>query len=180
MDNNQKKPRGKKVEEPEATEGKKGPKWGLLIPLIVILTICGSVGGTVLATHFLSPDATSSSSSSSSVNRNIGSGKLGEGEKLVTVSKFVVNLTSNDSSTHYVQLKIALLVSSSTKAKELKKNMPIVRDAVISVVKKKQASDLLNNTGSVTALKNELKSGINEELGESIVEQVYVTQLVVK
>lgn len=56
----------------------------------------------------------------------------------------------------------------------------MIRDAVINVMKKKKASDILSNSGSVTALKNELKDGINEELGETLAIQVYVTDLVVQ
>ena len=58
MDNKKEAPKAKKSAAIEEKEVKKGPKWGILIPLIVILTICGSVGGTVLATHFLAPDRT--------------------------------------------------------------------------------------------------------------------------
>ena len=72
------------------------------------------------------------------------------------------------------------MVENDDKAAEAKKNMDVIRDAVINVMKKKKATDILSNSGSVTALKNELKDGINEELGETLVIQVYVTDLVVQ
>ena len=178
MDNKKEAPKAKKSAEIEETEVKKGPKWGILIPLIVILTICGSVGGTGLATHFLAPKT---EQESSSVKRNAGTGKLSDEEKLVSVPKFVVNLATDDSSnTQYARLKISILVENADKAAEAKKNMAVIRDAVINVMKKKKATDILSNSGSVTALKNELKDGINEELGETLAIQVYVTDLVVQ
>ena len=156
MDNKKEAPKAKKSAAIEETEVKKGPKWGILIPLIVILTICGSVGGTVLATHFLAPKT---EQASSSAKRNAGTGKLSDDEKLVSVPKFVVNLATDDpANTQYARLKISILVENDEKAAEAKKN----------------------NSGSVTALKNELKDGINEELGETLAIQVYVTDLVVQ
>ena len=181
MDNKKEAPKAKakKPAAIEETEVKKGPKWGILIPLIVILTICGSVGGTVLATHFLAPKT---EQASSSAKRNAGTGKLSDDEKLVSVPKFVVvNLATDDpANTQYARLKISILVENDEKAAEAKKNMAVIRDAVINVMKKKKASDILSNSGSVTALKNELKDGINEELGETLAIQVYVTDLVVQ
>ena len=178
MDNKKEAPKTKKPAAIEETEVKKGPKWGILIPLIVILTICGSVGGTVLATHFLAPKTEQASSSG---KRNAGTGKLSDDEKLVSVPKFVVNLSTDDpANTQYARLKISILVENDDKAAEAKKNMAVIRDAVINVMKKKKASDILSNSGSVTALKNELKDGINEELGETLAIQVYVTDLVVQ
>lgn len=180
MDNKKEAPKAKtkKPAAIEETEVKKGPKWGILIPLIVILTICGSVGGTVLATHFLAPKT---EQASSSVKRNAGTGKLSDEEKLVSVPKFVVNLVTDDpANTQYARLKISVLVENDDKAAEAKKNMAVIRDAVINVMKKKKATDILSNSGSVTALKNELKDGINEELGETLAIQVYVTDLVVQ
>ena len=95
--------------------------------------------------------------------------------------KFVVNLATDDpANTQYARLKISILVENADKAAEAKKNMAVIRDAVINVMKKKKATDILSNSGSVTALKNELKDGINEELGETLAIQVYVTDLVVQ
>ena len=110
MDNKKEAPKAKKPAAIEETEVKKGPKWGILIPLIVILTICGSVGGTVLATHFLAPKT---EQASSSAKRNAGTGKLSDDEKLVSVPKFVVNLATDDpANTQYARLKISILVEN--------------------------------------------------------------------
>lgn len=83
MDNKKEAPKAKtkKPAAIEETEVKKGPKWGILIPLIVILTICGSVGGTVLATHFL---ASKTEQAGSSVKRNAGTGKISDDENWST------------------------------------------------------------------------------------------------
>ena len=136
--------------------------------------------GTIVAPHLYElRDKTEQAGSA--VKRNAGTGKISDDVKLVNVPKFVVNLATDDpANTQYARLKISILVENDDKAAEAKKNMDVIRDAVINVMKKKKATDILSNSGSVTALKNELKDGINEELGETLVIQVYVTDLVVQ
>ncbi|MFT9450924.1 flagellar basal body-associated FliL family protein [Liquorilactobacillus ghanensis] len=155
-----------------AKDGKssKGKKWIIIIPLVLILAIGGGIGGDMLANKLLNKPK---------VAKQVDTGGIASGEKIVPMDKFLVNLADDGSSQKYISLNISLVVSSK-KAKQLKKNTALVRDSVINILRQKKESDILANANSVPSLKTELINNINQNYGQKIVEQIFITNLVIQ
>ncbi|MCP0886243.1 flagellar basal body-associated FliL family protein [Ligilactobacillus sp. WILCCON 0076] len=160
-------------EEQSVKRGSKG-KIIILALLFVLLAAGFGVGGTYIANkYFLNKSSEKSTETQATITSN---------EKLVSVSKFVVNLSGNTSTDNltYVRLKISCLVADDDAKTSLKKSMPLVRNSVINVLNTKTANDLLNTSNSISTLKNDIKNEINTEYGTTIVKQVYITDLVIQ
>ena len=71
-------------------------------------------------------------------------------------------------------------MADDDQAKALKKDMPLVRDSMIRVLKPKRAADLLKNNQSIDEVKEQVKEAINKNYGSSIVQEVYVTDFVIQ
>jgi flagellar FliL protein len=155
-----------------AKEGKssKGKKWIIIIPLVLILAVGCGIGGDLLANKLLNKPK---------VEKKVDTGGIASGEKIVPMDKFLVNLASDGSSQKYISVNISLVVPS-TKAKQLKKNTALVRDSVINVLRQKKESDILANANSVPNLKTELINTINQNYGQKIVNQIFITNMVIQ
>lgn len=113
------------------------------------------------------------------MKKKVDTGGIASGEKIVPMDKFLVNLASDGSSQKYISVNISLVVPS-TKAKQLKKNTALVRDSVINVLRQKKESDILANANSVPNLKTELINTINQNYGQKIVNQIFITNMVIQ
>ncbi|MCP8877286.1 flagellar basal body-associated FliL family protein [Latilactobacillus curvatus] len=167
----------KKNEEVETTETKAGGiKWGLLIVLVVVLAFGASAAGTIIfGKYFNSQDAKPKA-------EKVQTGAaISKRQRLVNVKMFIVNLATDDAADpQYLRLKVSLLVADDDQAKALKKDMPLVRDSMIRVLKPKRAADLLKNNQSIDEVKEQVKEAINKNYGSSIVQEVYVTDFVIQ
>ncbi|KRL37575.1 flagellar basal body-associated FliL family protein [Liquorilactobacillus uvarum] len=165
------------AKENEETEGRKksGLKWIVILPLILIIAVGGGIGGTILTSKFLSNEKTEAAKQSSNT------AKISSKQVIVPVKKFLVNLANDGSgSDKYARVSLSLLVANSDNSKSVKKNTAVVRDSVINVLRQKKAADILNSADSIPNLKTELKDNINRAYGQQIVQEVFVTDLVVQ
>jgi len=167
----------KKNEDVEPKEKKSGGlKTGLLIVIIVILAFAASAAGTVISGKYFNDSA--SKPKGEEVEKTTAISKK---QRLVNVKKFIVNLATNDSSDpQYLRLKVSLLVADDEQSKDLKKDMPLVRDSMIRVLKPKKAADLLKDDKSIDQIKEQIKESVNKDYGSSIVQEVYVTDFVIQ
>ncbi|GAJ26322.1 flagellar biosynthesis protein FliL [Liquorilactobacillus sucicola DSM 21376 = JCM 15457] len=165
------------AKENEEVEGRKkgGIKWLIILPLILIIAIGGGVGGTILTSKFMSNEKTETAKQSSNT------AKISDKQVIVPVKKFLVNLANDGSGTDkYARVSLSLLVANDDNSKNVKKNTAVIRDSVINVLRQKKAGDILNSADSIPNLKNELKDSINRAYGQQIVQEVFVTDLVVQ
>ncbi len=146
----------------------------VVLPIILIFAIGGSVGGgAYVAAKFFNNNTSEAATKSAAT--------VSEKQKIVGVKKFLINLaSSNSNEQQYAQLTISLLVANEDDSTAVNKNVALVRDSVINVLRQKKASDILGAADSIPRLKNELKDTINRAYGEKIVQQVYITDLVVQ
>ncbi|KRL05505.1 flagellar basal body-associated FliL family protein [Liquorilactobacillus oeni] len=152
---------------------KKGINWLVLIPVILIFVVGGSIGGAYVAAKlFNSPTSEAAAKHSVTISKK---------QKIVAVKKFLINLSpDNANEQQYVQLSLSVLVANEDDSSKLTKNIALVRDSVINVVHQKKASDILGAADSIPKLKNDLKDAINRAYGEKIVQQVFITDLVIQ
>ena len=162
----------KTEEQPEATPKKKGNKLVLILAFILLAAAFG-FGGSYLANKYILPKKADAAKNDKTT--------ISKDEVLVPISKFVVNLSGNSNNNYqYIRLKVSCLVADKDASENLTKSMPLVRDSVISVLNSKTANDLLDANEGINNLKTAIKDKINQEYGQTIVKQVYVTDLVIQ
>ncbi|MBM6772124.1 flagellar basal body-associated FliL family protein [Ligilactobacillus agilis] len=162
----------KTEEQPEATPKKKGNKLVLILAFILLAAAFG-FGGSYLANKYILPKKAEAAKNDKTT--------ISKDEVLVPISKFVVNLSGNSNNNYqYIRLKVSCLVADKDASENLTKSMPLVRDSIISVLNSKTANDLLDANEGINNLKTAIKDKINQEYGQTIVKQVYITDLVIQ
>lgn len=162
----------KTEEQPEATPKKKGNKLVLILAFILLAAAFG-FGGSYLANKYILPKKAEAAKNDKTT--------ISKDEVLVPISKFVVNLSGNSNNNYqYIRLKVSCLVADKDASENLTKSMPLVRDSVISVLNSKTANDLLDANEGINNLKTAIKDKINQEYGQTIIKQVYITDLVIQ
>ena len=162
----------KTEEQPEATPKKKGNKLVLILAFILLAAAFG-FGGSYLANKYILPKKAEAAKNDKTT--------ISKDEVLVPISKFVVNLSGNSNNNYqYIRLKVSCLVADKDASENLTKSMPLLRDSVISVLNSKTANDLLDANEGINNLKTAIKDKINQEYGQTIIKQVYITDLVIQ
>ena len=170
MEENQKK-KGKKDKKEKKEKGNLNPL--LLLPIMLVLAVVGSVAGMVIMNQFIAPKQ--------EVKVAKPEGKIEEGQTIVPLNKFLVNLAKSKSGNQqYMKITISILVDDKKTSEEVTQNVAVVRDACVNLLRQKNAEDILGSTESVTNLKKELKLAINNNYGKDIVRQVYITDFVIQ
>ncbi|WP_027108805.1 flagellar basal body-associated FliL family protein [Lacticigenium naphthae] len=103
-------------------------------------------------------------------------------ETKVALDEFIVNLEQGESSRNdsYVKLEITLMSYDEEVTAIIENNLPKVRDAVIHVVHKKTPNSLFTEEEGNLVIKQELKERINADLQEVVIEEVYVTNVLMQ
>ena len=101
------------------------------------------------------------------------------GEYTIPLDEFVVNLKSNKPVNNYARLSIAVMYTDESYGNELVNNMSKIRDLVITNLRNRTAEDLLNEE-SISQLKSSIKEDINKSFEESMIEDIYITNIIVQ
>lgn len=144
------------------------------IVLVVILAIVGSIGGTYVTNKFLAKSSDTQVEATETT-------RVSKDEVLVAMDEFLVNLAKNGTSDpQYIRIKLSLLTEDKTASEELTKNIAVIRDSVVNLLRQKKADEILSTADSVTNLKKQILDAVNKEYGAPIVKEVFVTDLVVQ
>ena len=93
-----------------------------------------------------------------------------------SLSQFLVNLSGSNS---YVKLKISVEVDNQEVISEIQNRTPQIRDTIISILRTKEMKDI-NSNPSAKQLRQEIRTGINENLANGKVTNVFFTEFVVQ
>ncbi len=163
------------AKEAQKDKEKKGLNLVILIPVLLLIAVGGSIGGTILTNHFLTGDKTASAETEKE------SSKISSEEAIVALDEFLVNLVKeNGQEQQYMKVNLSILVADEDQSAEATKNVAVIRDSVVNLLRQQKASDILSAVDSVPNLKKALKEAINKEYGSSIAKEVYVTDLVIQ
>lgn len=88
--------------------------------------------------------------------------------------------TDGSSRSQFVKLELSLLSNHEEAQEIIETNIAQVRDSVIHVVHKKTRVDLFAEIDGSFAMKEELKTRINESLGQEIVDEVFITNILMQ
>lgn len=164
----------KKEIGPEAEKEKKPINLMLLLPILLVLAVVGSIAGTLLTNKFLASAHTSTD------KKETVAGKISGEQTIVSMDEFLVNLSKSDKDQQYMKITLSLLVADEKTSAEVTKNIALIRDSAVNLLRQKTADDVLSNAESIPKLKEELKNTINHDYGKHIVSEVYITDLVVQ
>jgi flagellar basal body-associated protein FliL len=101
------------------------------------------------------------------------------GEYTIPLDEFVVNLKSETSVNSYLKINIALMYTDEKYGDEINTSINKIREVVITNLREKTASDLLNDD-VVTNLKSDIKGDINSFLNVAEVEDIFITDIIVQ
>ena len=105
--------------------------------------------------------------------------KSESGEFTAPLEVFVVNLKPEGNVRHYIKVSLALMFTNEDDSKIIETNMSKIRDTIISTLRAKTYNDIVNDNQTLN-LKTELIESINKSLNESIVEGVYITDVIIQ
>ncbi len=91
---------------------------------------------------------------------------------------FIVNLADEDGS-RYLKVDMTLALSNKEVEKEIEKKLPVIRDAIITVISNKYYKDISTPAGKL-ALKREIMARVNLILTTGKVVDIYFTDFVVQ
>jgi len=91
---------------------------------------------------------------------------------------FIVNLADEDGS-RYLKVDMTLALSNKEVEKEIEKKLPVIRDAIITVISNKYYKDISTPAGKL-ALKREIMARVNLVLTTGRVVDIYFTDFVVQ
>ena len=102
----------------------------------------------------------------------------GEGAIMLPVDPLLTNLLDGKSY-RFMKLSLCLEISGPVQAEKTKARMAVVRDTVVTVVSFKSFRDILSPEGKVQ-LKDELMMRFNQLLGERVVQDLYITDIIMQ
>ncbi|ALV22033.1 flagellar basal body-associated FliL family protein [Carnobacterium antarcticum] len=154
--------------EVQSTKDKEKKKW--LKPLIIIVSAL-IIGGIV-----------SFSITSGKVQAFVQ--RLGEEEKIETtvpLEEFLVNLSPGETGKgQYLKIELSVYSLEEDAQELIDKNIPQIRDAVISVLRTKTSDTVFQEEEGSLVLKKELISQINETLGNAVIRDVFITNIIMQ
>ena len=169
---------------PELASAPKAAKVSLSsILLICLLAALAAVGGSVGVLLYLARHGKLGAASVPVVIEQVKQPKeaVSEHTKNVVLEPMLVNLADTDGHS-YLRLGVVLAEAVDEKAKDEKPALgadAAVRDAVLGVLGRKHAAELLQQDGK-DALKREVKAALDSQVPEAKVRSVYFTEFLVQ
>lgn len=171
-------------------EKKGGSKIKVMVIAVVAILVVGA-GGYVGYTMFLKDKGTAAKTTvhaTQQVQQQTGAGAQQVvqnvtftqpvvSEKTFDLGEFLINLSDEDGK-RYLKVKMFLGYDEKKLAAELEEKKPILRDAVISVVRTKKAADITPK--GVETIKMEIIQRINPLLEKGQLNNVYINDILVQ
>lgn len=152
-----------KSEQVKTAKGKKKLVIVVIILLAIVIGVVGSYGFTSgKATEIIK-----------------GFSKEEVIESTVPLEEFLINLDSSESSTkNFLKIELSLYTTKEGADQLINANVAKVRDAIISVLRKKNVNDVFKEEEGKLVLKKELMEAINKKLDTDVVEDIFITNIV--
>lgn len=165
---------------PETGEvkAKGGVNLTVLIPIILVIGIVASVAGTYVVNKFILPPTANAQPE----GKEYSGSKISDKNEIVAMDEFLVNLAkgANSNKQQYIKITVSLLVENADESAEVTKNIALVRDTVVNVLRQKKSEEILNNPEGVANLKLELRESINDAYGKGIAKEVFIPDMVIQ
>lgn len=101
-------------------------------------------------------------------------------EQTVNLEEFVLNLEPTGNARRYIRLELALSTIEKGGIEKIENKMSVIRDAVIYEVSKRSIDKVYEDADNSFLLKEQLKNKINEMLDEELINEVYISNMVIQ
>ncbi len=168
-------------DEEKVVEKKKGGKKIIfLLLIIIILLVAGGAAGYFFLVKKKSKPASAPSAGAPPAASVPGApaGGTAAPQFFYTLDTFIVNL-ADEGGTRYLKVDMTLALSNKEVEKEIEKKLPLIRDAIITVISNKYYQDIATPAGKL-ALKREIMARVNMLLTTGKVIDIYFTDFVVQ
>ncbi|MBC7087492.1 flagellar basal body-associated FliL family protein [Vibrio parahaemolyticus] len=102
-----------------------------------------------------------------------------EEQLTMNLDEFVVNLKSPANTRNYLKVKISIMYTDSSKTEMLMNSTSKIRDIILDNLREKEYEDVTTNEG-IAKLKKEIADELNNSFGETIIKEVYITDIIVQ
>lgn len=149
---------------------KKGVNKNIIIALIAvpILVAVGVVAGSYL----------------SNPNTEITSGAEAKEESVeettIPLEEFLLNLEPGNNTGRFVRLEVSLSTTQENGATTIETNLPKIRDVIIRTVSTQTIEEMFDAQNGTLALKNLLKTSINDNFDDDVIYNVYITNIIMQ
>ena len=117
-------------------------------------------------------------------NPQIGSGSQASAaqvtEQTVTLEEFLLNLESPKNNHNYIRLQVTLSSRLEGGEERINENLDKIRDSLIHTVSRLTVDDVYNDEVGTQKLKEVLKKSLNDLFEDPIIDDVYITNIVVQ
>lgn len=103
-----------------------------------------------------------------------------EKEHTITLEEFLVNLNSEyGDSKQYLRVNIALMYTDEKQTEKIQDNISLIRDLIISCLRDVTLENALEEETMINFKKKAVES-INDSLGQGLIKELYITDIIVK
>lgn len=101
-------------------------------------------------------------------------------EVTIPLDEFVLNLEPTSNVNRYVRMEISLSTTHEDGVTEINENLEKIRDKIIHTMSKQTAEAIFDDENGTFVLKDLLKKSINDVFDEELINEVYITNIVMQ
>lgn len=101
-------------------------------------------------------------------------------EKTVTLDEFLLNLEPSGNINRYIRLELSLSTTKENGVLKIEENMDKIRDVIIYKISRESVETIFEDEEKSFTLKYELRDDINDALGEDLIHQIYIANIVIQ
>lgn len=101
-------------------------------------------------------------------------------EETVPLEEFVLNLEPANNLNRYLRMEVSLSTTQEEGVETIDSNLDKIRDIIIHTVSSQSAEEIFDDETGTFALKNLLKTSINDTFEDEVIHQVYITNIVMQ
>ncbi len=101
-------------------------------------------------------------------------------EMTVTLDEFLLNLEPSGNINRYIRLELSLSTTKKNGVKEIEENIDKIRDVIIYKISRESVETIFEDEEKSFTLKYELRDDINNALGEDLIHQIYISNIVIQ
>lgn len=101
-------------------------------------------------------------------------------EQTMVLDEFVLNLEPTGNINRYIRLELALSTVKENGLAEMEDKINTIRDVIIYEVSKESVDNIFQDDNMSFALKNKLKTKINERLDDDLIYEVYISNIIIQ
>lgn len=101
-------------------------------------------------------------------------------ERTMVLDEFLLNLEPSGNVNRYVKLELALSTVKDDGLTVIEEKINVIRDVIIYEISRESVETIFEDDNKSFAFKEKLKKKINEALGNEIIHEIYISNIVIQ